>query len=157
MNSNIPSVSDFIHEVGNLVSQFSWPMKHFQRESETVCVALTEQDEVFERIVWVYNTEQMTLRCLLVGENKIDQDRRAEIYELCSRVNDSLPFGCMEYSFEEDVIVFRDSADLELGPLKQLLESTTAKVLNLGDLYSGAMKQVLGGVSAKIAISMVDE
>ena len=152
-----PNASVFIEEVSKLVNKFSWTMRTFEREDEIVCVAPTEHDQMFEQIIWVYDTDRIMLRCLLVGKDKIKTKNRSAVLELCARVNNGLPFGCLEYSFEDDVVVFRDSTDLDWGPLEQLVESITARSLNLGQRYAVAIESVLQGLSVQDAVTRVEE
>jgi hypothetical protein len=142
----------FIAEAGKLATEFGWRAKSFERDGEAVLVALTETDPSFERCVWVYNIERMSIRCMLVGKEKVPSKRRAAAFELCARINEGLPFGCLEYSLRDDVLVFRDSADAEWGPLDKLVGGTTARVLNLGKRYGGAIHATLAGKEPEAAV-----
>src|SRR5882762_4902658 len=150
--SHPPDAAAFIEEAGNLATEFGWPAKTFERNGEAVVVALTETDPGFERFVWVYNFARVSLRCMLVHKETVSENRLPAILELCARVNEALPFGCAEYSFDDQVLVFRDSADLDWGPLKQVVTDTTARVLNLGRRYAGAIEATLNGEKPETAV-----
>ena len=151
-----PEANSFIAEVGKLAARFCWPLRTFERGDEVVCVAQLANDPEFERFVWIYDTDRVMLRCMLVGKNKVVPGQRAVFFELCARVNEALPFGCLEYSFDEDILVFRDSTDLDWGPMDALVEGSTARVLNLAESYAAAIANVLKGVSPKDAIAGAD-
>lgn len=140
-----PDPAQFLTEVGKLAAQFGWPVRKSERGSEVVLVALTETDPAFHRFVWVYDTERTALRCMLVGKEVVAPQKEPAILELCARVNQGLPFGCLEYSFDDRVLVFRDSVDLDWGPVDRLIGSTTARVLNLGKRYAPAIRATLAG------------
>jgi hypothetical protein len=156
MKSHPPDTSAFLTEVGKLANKFAWPVRTFDREGEVVCVALTQADPSFERFVWVYDTDRTMLRCMLVGRQKVSPRRRTAILELCARVNEALPFGCLEYSFGENVLVFRDSTDIDRGPLEQLIGGTTSRVLNLGERYGPAVQSVLKGEKPESTVAKAD-
>jgi hypothetical protein len=153
---NDPSAADFLAEAGKLATKFGWPAQTLERPGEVVCVAATKSDAAFARFVWVYDTERTALRCLLVGQQTIPAGRRTAIFELCARVNEGLPFGCLEYSFSDKVLVFRDSADLDWAPLRQIVEGVTARVLNLGRRYSSAIKATLDGEMPEDAVATAE-
>jgi hypothetical protein len=150
-------VSEFFNEAGKLAAEFGWPAKTTERGPEKMLVALTKTDPSFERILWVYDTERTTMRCALVGNDKVPEQKEPAILELCARVNEGLPFGCLEYSFSQRVLVVRDSADLEWGPLDTIVGSTTSRVLNLGKKYSGAIRATLNGDKPADAVENVEK
>jgi hypothetical protein len=148
MNSSAsapPEASQLIAAAAKLAAKFGWRTRSFEREGEVVLVALTESDETFERFVWIYDTERTALRCLLATKDKVKARRQIAILELCARINEGLPFGCVEYSFSDHVLVFRDSADLSYGPVEEIVNGTTARVLNIGQKYSKAIHATLRG------------
>jgi len=151
--SSAPAAADFIAVAGALAERFGWPMRTSEHGNESVCVARVEGDPAFERIVWVYDLERVTLRCMLVGASQVPAPLVPAVFELCARVNQGLPFGCLEFAFDDAVLVFRDSCDLDWGPLEQLVDGTTARVLNLGERYAVAIDEVLRGVSVVDAVA----
>jgi hypothetical protein len=148
-----PETAQFIAAAAKLAAKFEWRTRSFEREGEAVLVALTEADDAFERFVWIYDTERTALRCLLASKNEVKAKRQTAILELCARINEGLPFGCVEYSFSDHIIVFRDSADLTWGPLDEIVNGTTARVLNIGQKYSAAIHATLQGIAPKDAIA----
>ncbi len=151
-NKNSPTSDQFLIEVNKLAIKFNWPTRSFERGSETVLVALIETDVTFERFVWVYDTERITLRCMLVGKVAIEVKEQTAFLELCARINEGLPFGCLEYSFVDRIFVFRDSADLDWGPLDKIIGGTTSRVLDLGQKYASAIKDTLQGEKPEKAV-----
>src|SRR5262249_42978102 len=103
-----------------------------------------------------YNTDRTTLRCMLVSNATVPQPRQTAILELCARINEGLPFGCLEYSFSDRVLVFRDSADLDWGPLDQVISRTTSRVLNLGQKYATAIQSTLEGAIPEDAVRIAE-
>jgi hypothetical protein len=152
MTSHPPGAAAFIAETGKHATGFGWPAKSFERDGEVVLVALTETDPSFERFIWVYNIERVALRCMLVGKEVVPAKKEPAILELCARVNEGLPFGCLEYSFSDRVLVFRDSADLDWGPLDKVVSGTTSRVLNLGQRYAIAIQAALKGEKPEAAV-----
>lgn len=155
--STPPDPSAFVLAVGGITERLGWPMRFSERGEESVCVALTESDPAFERCIWIYDTERVTLRCMLITREPVDQQLEGPILELCARVNESLPFGCLEYSFGERVLVFRDSCDLDWGPLVALIEGTSSRVLNLAKRYAPAIAAVISGEAPADAVARADE
>ncbi len=154
MNSKAtaPTVADFWNAAGNLAVSFGWPAKTSEQGNEAVVVALTPSDPMYERMIWVYDTERITLRCMLVSAQQVPAKRSSAILELCARVNEGLPFGCAEYSFGEKVVVFRDSADLGWQPVDMVVKASTARALNLGRKYAAAIRSTLAGKKPETAI-----
>jgi len=151
-----PDPMQFLNAAGKLAEEFGWPAKSSERGSEVVLVAATNTDPSFERFVWVYDTERTALRCMLVGKQRVPAEREAAILELCARVNEALPFACLEYSFSENVLVCRDSADLDWGPLDHIVSGTTARVLNLGRRYADAIASTLKGTAPADAVAKAE-
>jgi hypothetical protein len=156
MKSNESRVDVFLTETGKLATQFGWPAKSLERGAEVVLVALIEEDSTFERFIWIYDTERITLRCMLVGRTTISSQKQLAILELCARVNEGLPFGCLEYSFGDCILVFRDSADLDWGPLETVIGGTTARVLNLGRRYAPAIQSTLDGEKPEKSVNDIN-
>jgi hypothetical protein len=152
-----PDSATFIAEAGRLAVEFGWPARSSEQASEVVLVALTKSDPAFERFVWIYDTEQLTLRCMLVGSWVVPQAREQAVLELCARINEGLPFGCIEYSFSNRALVFRDSADLDWGPLGEVLSGSTARVLNLGRRYAASVQATLDGTDPEIAVQVAEK
>jgi hypothetical protein len=155
--STPPDPSAFVLAVGEITERLGWPMRFSDQGDESVCVALTKSDPSFERCIWVYDTGRVTLRCMLVTRERVTPQLEGPILELCARVNESLPFGCLEYGFGERVLVFRDSCDLDYGPLGTLVEGTTSRVLNLAKRYAPAIASVTSGSAPADAVARADE
>ncbi len=147
-----PNPAIFLKEAVGLATHFGWQTRTFEREQETVCVAAIPGDPSFNRFVWVYDAERAMLRCMMVAKQEVPQRREGAILELCARVNEGLPFGCLEYSFGDRVLVFRDSADLDWGPVNKVIGGVTARVLNLGQRYAGAIRSTLDGERPEDAV-----
>lgn len=155
--SKAPRPDAFIDAAGKLAKKFGWSSTSFERDGEAVLVALTETDPAFERFIWIYNLERMSLKCMLVSNQEVPAKRLSAIFELCARVNEALPFGCLEYSFEDRVLVFRDSSDLDTcGPLDQVVSDTTLRVLNLGRRYAAAIEDTLKGDKPEDAVEKAE-
>jgi len=151
-----PQSATFIAEAGKLATEFGWRAKTFERDGEAVLVALAETDPFFERFVWIYNLERVSLRCMLVSKETVPKKRLASILQLCARINEGLPFGCLEYSFSDRVLVFRDSIDLDCGPLDKVIGGVTARVLNLGRRYGIAIEATLKGEKPEDAVKKAE-
>ena len=147
----------FIAAAAKLATKFAWRTRSFEREGEVVLVALTETDVSFERFIWIYDTERTALRCLLASKENVPSKRQQAILELCARVNEGLPFGCLEFSFSDHILVFRDSSDLYWDHLDEVLNDTTARVLNLGRKYAESIHATLQGEKPNDAIAAVEE
>jgi hypothetical protein len=142
----------FLLEVNKLASQFAWPARSLHRGTEVALVALTQNDDAFERFVWVYDSERNMLKGMLVYKEPIPSKSLNAILELCARINEGLPFGCLEYSFGERALVFRDSIDLDWSPLDKAVGATTSRVLNLGRRYAEAIRLTLQGKKPEFAV-----
>ena len=147
-----PSVADFWNAAGGLAAEFGWPAKTSESGREAVTVALTPSDPLYERMIWIYDTERITLRCLLVSAQTVPAKRCVAILELCARINEGLPFGCAEYSFGEKVVVFRDSADLGWQAVDEVVKSCTARSLNLGRKYADSIRSTLADGKSEAAV-----
>jgi hypothetical protein len=155
--SQAPKASAFISAAGKLATKFGWHAKTFERDGEAVVVALTETDPGFERFIWVYNFERVSVKCMLVSNGEIPAKRQGAILELCARVNEGLPFGCLEYSFSDRALVFRDGSDLDTcGPLDEVVSDTTLRVLNLGRRYAVAIEAILKGDKPEAAVKSAE-
>jgi hypothetical protein len=155
--SQAPKVPAFTKEAGKLAAKFGWSAKTFERDGEAVVVALTETDAAFERFIWIYNLERRSLKCMLVSSLEVPAKRLAAVMELCARVNQGLPFGCLEYSFPDRVLLFRDGSDLDTcGPLDEVISDTTLRVLNLGRRYAVAIEATLNGDKPEDAVQKAE-
>jgi hypothetical protein len=151
--TSAPDTEQFLAAVREWAAPLGWQPQSMTRDEDFIVVAGIEDDPSFERVMWVYNTEHVSLRCLLVSRAVVTAERQAPIMELCTRINDGLTFGCLEYSFSDAALVFRESADLDsCGPLGQVLHETTARVLDLGRRYAGAIEATLAGDKPEDAV-----
>ena len=152
-----PDGADFLSEARQLADKFAWTHQNMKRKKEVVLVARIDADESFERFVWVYDTNRVMLKCMLVGRATIPVRKLGVVLKLCALVNEGLPFGCLEYSFGEQILVFRDSADMGWGPLAQVVVDVTERTLNLGRCYAAAIQAVLGGAEPAEAVAKADK
>lgn len=143
----------FLYEAGRLADEFKWPAKSMQRNAEVVLIALITTDPSFDRFVWVYDTERLLLKCMMVSKEAVPPQRQMAVLELCARINEGLPFGCMEYCFADHILLFRDSTDLDWTAFDQAIGATTSRVLNLGTRYAKAIHDVIKGEEPKKAVS----
>ena len=161
MNSHIeipaPDTKGFLKAVGDLAASFGWRLRSFERDDELAAVAALDHDSSFEQVLWVFDTKRTFIRCLLVGRGTVAADREAAILELCARINDGLAFGCAEYSFNDRTLVFRDSVQLGYGKMSDLVESTSARLLDLGSRYAPAVRATLAGSSPAEAMSRAQD
>ncbi|HYW71713.1 MAG TPA: YbjN domain-containing protein [Pyrinomonadaceae bacterium] len=148
-----PDTRQFLNAVAECTAPFGWQLQSFTRDEEFIVVVALENDPSFEQVVWLYNTEHVSVRCLLVSRAEVPAERRHSIFELCARVNDGLTFGCLEYSFSDAALMFRESADLDAcGPLAQVIHEISARVLDLGRRYRDAIEATLKGEPPEQAI-----
>lgn len=143
---------DFLNEARRLAASFLWKTATLRRENEVACVAALPADGIFERVVWIYDAARTAMRCLMIGRQAVPAARLDAVFELCARVNHNLPFGCLEYAFEDKVLLFRDSADLDWGPSEEIIKGATSRVLNLGKRYASAIEAVLNGAEPEAAV-----
>jgi hypothetical protein len=158
MRSNLglpaPDEEGFLAALGELAASFGWRLRSFKRDDELIALVALDHDPSFEQILWVYDTSGGFVRCLLVSRGSVPAEREAVIFELCARINDGLVFGCAEYSFDDRVLVFRDSVQLGYGKMPDLLASVSARLLDLGSRYSPAIRATLAGTSAIEAMGL---
>src|SRR4029077_10599522 len=161
MGSNCMSTNDlpetldrsaFLAEASRIGTEFGWKTATFEREDEAVCVAAIPDDSSYDRLVWVDDTGRKMLRCMMIGRLEVPKPRLQAIFELCARINHGLPFGCLEYAFDDRVLVFRDSADLDWAPAEQVIKGSTLRVLKLGERYAAAIRAVLDGAEPEAAV-----
>lgn len=141
--------------LAELAASFGWRLRSFKRDDECVALVALDHDPSFEQILWVYDTRGAFVRCLLVNRGSVPAESEAAILELCARINDGLVFGCAEYSFDDRVLVFRDSVQLENGNLADMLTNVSARLLDLGSRYSPTIRATLAGTSPSEAMGLV--
>src|SRR5215470_17368925 len=142
-NSEFQGEEVFLAAANELAASFGWRIRSFKRGQELVAQVALDHDRSFEQVLWVYDVTSVCVRCLLVSRGTVPPEREASVIELCARINDGLIFGCAEYSFDERVLVFRDSFQLGTGSLSDALTGTTARLLDLGSRYSSAVLATL--------------
>jgi len=146
----------FIDAVRSLAESFGWQPRSFMRGDEIVALAALDGDADFEQLVWVFDAVDATLRCILVSRASVAPAREAAVLELCARINSGLVFGCAEYSFEDRVVVFRDSADLRHGAATEHVRAASERLLGLGSRYAAAIRATLSGASPQAAVAGVE-
>jgi hypothetical protein len=146
----------FLAALSALAASFDWELRSFTRENEFVVVVGLDNDPSFEQLLWVYNAKDATMRCLLASRSVVAPEHEGVILELCARINAGLVFGCAEYSFEDKAVIFRDSSTLRLGALVDVVESTSARLLDLGARYATAIVLTLAGTSPAEAVARVE-
>lgn len=151
--ANKPGPAEFLTEARKLADKFGWSSRAFERDGEAVLAAAIGGDRFFSSFIWIYDPERTTMRCMLVGKMVVPADKRSQTLELLARINQGLPFGCAEFSFDDNLVVYRDSTDLDWGPLDRLVGGTTTRALNLGQRYAKALEATLAGISPEAAIS----
>src|SRR4051812_26423419 len=118
--ASTPDNEQFLAAVAECTAPFGWQLQSFTRDEEFIVLVALENVPAFEQVIWIYNTEHGSFRCLLVSRAVVPPARKDSIFELCARINDGMTFGCLEYSFSDEALVFRESADLDsCGPLEQ--------------------------------------
>ena len=142
----------FLTHASRIATDFGWKTATFEREDEAVCVAAIPDDDMYDRLVWVFDSGRNMLRCMVISRPEVPAPRLPAVFELCARVNQGLPFGCLEYAFGDRLLVFRDSTDLDWGPPDLVIKGTTSRVLNLGKRYAMAIKAVLEGEAPDAAV-----
>jgi hypothetical protein len=83
-----------------------------------------------------------------VARGEVRAERLAQSLELCARINDGLAFGCAEYSFDDRVVLLRDSLPFTGNDLDGRLSRASARLLQLGAHYAPAIRATLDGTSA---------
>jgi hypothetical protein len=151
-----PDRDAFLAAAGELASSFGWRLRSFERDEELIALAALDHDPSFEQILWVYDTERASVRCILVVRAPVPAEREGAIVELCARINDGLVFGCAEYSFSERRLALRDSVQLGNGAIADQLTSASARLLDLGSRYAPAVRAALGGASAAEAAAAAE-
>src|SRR4051812_30160792 len=127
-----PSNEQFLAAVTELIKPLGWELQHFTRDQELVALVSVENDPSFEQFIWVYDNDGVFFRCLLVSRVVVPPEREPAILELCARINDGLNFGCAEYSFDDQNVVFRNSVDLRTcGALEEVVHHATSRMLSL--------------------------
>lgn len=147
-----PGVEAFLVAARKIAAKFLWPTVRFDHGDEVALVAKMD-DPHFARFIWSLDARRRLLRCLAVGRIAVPARRKGAVFELCARVNEALPFGCAEYSFVDDVVVFRDSADIEWGPFEELVVGTTQRALNLATEYGPAVAETVAGKAPAEALA----
>ena len=137
----------------SIADEFGWQSIPFERDQETGRIATITDDRDFERVIWVHDIEREMVRCLVFGKLVTPQPRRQAMFELCARINFGLPFGCLEYVFADDVLMFRDSADFAAKNAELAVKSVTLRALNLGKRYASAIAAVIAGTTPEQAAS----
>jgi len=152
-----PSNEQFLDAVSELIKPLGWELQHFRRDQELVALVSVENDPAFEQFIWVYDNDGVFFRCLLVSRGVVPPEREPAILELCARINDGLNFGCAEYSFDDQTVVFRNSVDLRTcGSLEEVVHHATSRMLSLGKRYSNAIANTLKGTNPKEAMAKAE-
>ncbi len=138
-----------------LAESFGWPARAFAEGEEQVVAAALPADSPWEQVIWVASPQSGLLRGLLIWRGAVPAARRAAVLELCARVNDGLPSGCLEYGFADDSLAFRESADLGEGAVTPV-EALTSRLLHLGKRYGPALAGVLGGGEPVAAVAAAE-
>lgn len=131
--------------IRGLAHEFGWAVAQRAVNAETVLLSPLEGDPPFTRFVWVIDGGRSMLRCLFVTAPIWEGDAVPKALRLAALVNHGLPFGCLEYNFAEDVLVFRDAIDLDWGEPGALVSTVTSRVLQLGRRYRTAVQAVYDG------------
>ncbi len=147
-----PDTEQFLAAATELSVSFGWKLHSFQRDEEVIGLVALNKDPSFEEILWVYDPIRAFLRCLLVSRAVVPEEREAAVIELCARINSGLLSGCLEFSFNDRALIFRDSAELRYGPVVSVLSSTSARLLSLGSRYASAIRDTLAGSSPAEAV-----
>jgi len=121
-----PKVSDVL---GELVEDFHWKLMHRGAGDTGVYQAMVI-DPPAEWVCWIHDIPGRRLFCVVVF-SVLPSEREAEALRFAAQVNHGLPFGCLEYSFEDRRLRFRDAIDLEWGDLRTLVNTVTYRVLDL--------------------------
>jgi hypothetical protein len=152
-----PDNEEFLNALRELTSPLDWEVQSFTRDHELIAIVGLDNDPRFEQVLWVYDTEGLFVRCLLVSRAEVPPESEPAIMELCARINDRLSFGCAEYSFDDQTIIFRNSLDLRTcGPLERVMSDATSRVLSLGRRYAPAITAVLDGGNPKDAVAAIE-
>lgn len=137
-------------EVGEVVEalakEFRWPVIQREMGGEIVYISPIKDDPPFGRVVWIIDTHRNCLRCLLVVTLRWDDSRVNDAIRFAALVNQGLPFGCLEFNFQDSLLVFRDTIDLDWGQTPSLVNTVTSRVLELGRRYREALRAAHAGL-----------
>lgn len=148
----LPDGDKFLAAADELAVSFGWQLHSFKRDEEIIGLVSLKKDPSFEQILWVYDPIRAFLLCLLVSRAVVPEERESAVIELCARINNGLLSGCLEFSFTDRTLIFRDSAELKYGPVDLVLSSTSSRLLSLGSRYASAIRDTLAGSSPAEAV-----
>jgi len=147
---------DFREAVDKVCADFNWVTHAFTRDDEFAVLCELEGDEHFEQILWILNTQRNTFRCLVTSRMEVPPGKTSTLLELCARINDGLGFGCAEFSFADQQVVFRDGADLQGQGLEDIVSVTSARLFSMAMRYGPAVNRVLAGDAPAEAVARVE-
>src|SRR5213075_2924427 len=70
-----PDPEEFLAAVGEFADAFGWTFQSLTRGEEVVAVVGLDNDPSFEQVLWVYDTDEVFLRCLLVSRAVVEPER----------------------------------------------------------------------------------
>jgi hypothetical protein len=108
--------------------------------------------------LWI-SVDEPTERCVVYStpEFVVAAERRAEMLELCSRINVTLAIGNFEVDVDDGRLAFRTGIDVEGDRLSEaLLEQLVAANIEAFDAYLPALRAVaIDGRSATAALAAI--
>lgn len=153
MHNNLHIMIDsFLDKTRDLAKKFNWQVEEYEQDGEIIQMAKIHNDPLYVRIFWILDPEYETLKALVLSGVTVEIEERDKVLELCARVNENLIFGCLEFRFEERMLVVRDSIEIKIDTLDDEIERLTLRVFHLAKKYSIAIRQTLSGISPEKAV-----
>ncbi len=136
-----PNPLDLVEE---LVGANDWPFKRAS-ESELMVEVDGRWCGYYLHFVWRAEMSALVFSCLF--DQKVPTHRRAAVYELLARVNETLWLGHFELASEDGTAMFRHTVPLRglSGPSAELLEDLVDAAVDECERFYPALQMVLWG------------
>ena len=136
-----PNPLDLVEE---MVGANDWP---FQRASESELMVEVDGRWCGYYLYFVWRAEMSALVFSCLFDQKVPAHRRAAVYELLARVNETLWLGHFELASEDGTAMFRHTVPLRglSGPSAELLEDLVDAAVDQCEHFYPALQMVLWG------------
>ena len=150
-------INKFLNETSNLANNFNWPVENYAQDGEIIQMAVIHNDPLYTRMFWILDPSYEALKGVIVAGIEVTAEQQPHILELCARVNENLVFGCLEFRFDDKLLVVRDSSEIKYGPLEQIVQGLTTRLFNIAKEYSNAIRETLNGTSPEVAVDRAEK